>query len=180
MDARTILPLEFRNIPLDQLEDQIISFCNQHRVSYVFVDGTGVGRGLVDHLRRRGLNVIDVQFASRPDATIDGVKWANKRAEIWGHMRAVLSYLCLPNNGELRQQLTGPEYSYNQQGAILLEAKDLMKRRGLPSPDLADALACTFASPMLAMRQSPIAEQSIVIGEYDPFCKEVMDGTGRA
>jgi hypothetical protein len=180
MDARSILPLEFRNIPLDQLEDQIISFCNQHRVSYVFVDGTGIGGGLVDHLRRRGLNVIDVQFASRPDTTIDGIRWANKRAEIWGHMRAALSYLCLPNNGELRQQLTGPEYSYNQQGAILLEAKDLMKRRGLPSPDLADALACTFASPMLAMRQSPIAEQSIVIGEYDPFCKEVMDGTGRA
>ena len=177
MDARSILPLEFRNIPLDQLEDQIISFCNQHRVSYVFVDGTGIGGGLVDHLRRRGLNVIDVQFASRPDATIDGIRWANKRAEIWGHLRAALPYLCLPKNGELRQQLTGPEYSYNQPGAILLEAKDLMKRRGLPSPDLADALACTFASPMLAMRQSSVMERSIVIGEYDPFSKEVMDGT---
>jgi hypothetical protein len=176
-DARSILPLEFRNIPLDQLEDQVISFCNQHRVDYVFVDGTGIGGGLVDHLRRRGLNVIDVQFASRPDMTIDGVKWANKRAEIWGHMRAALSYLCLPNNGELRQQLTGPEYSYNQQGAILLEAKDLMKRRGLPSPDLADALACTFASPMLAMRAAPEWQHDNRPGEYDPFSKEVMEGS---
>jgi hypothetical protein len=174
MDARSILPLEFRNIPLDQLEDQIISFCNQHRVSYVFVDGTGIGGGLVDHLRRRGLNVIDVQFASRPDTTVDGIKWANKRAEIWGHLRAALSYLCLPNNGELRQQLTGPEYSYNQQGAILLEAKDLMKRRGLPSPDLADALACTFASPMLAMRQSRFETPGRVEGsEYNPIWDDV-------
>ena len=92
-------------------------------------------------------------------------------------MRAALPYLCLPNNGELRQQLTGPEYSYNQQGAILLEAKDLMKRRGLPSPDLADALACTFASPMLAMRAAPEWQHDNRPGEYDPFSKEVMEGS---
>ena len=79
-----------------------------------------------------------------------------------------------------KEQRTGPEYSYNQQGAILLEAKDLMKRRGLPSPDIADALACTFASPMLAMRQSPVRERPLIVGEYDPFSKEIMDGTYNA
>jgi hypothetical protein len=51
MDARSILPLTFRNIPLDRLEDQIVAFCNAHRVSMVFVDGTGVGGSVVDHLR---------------------------------------------------------------------------------------------------------------------------------
>jgi hypothetical protein len=180
MDARSILPLEFRNISLVQLEDQVVAFCNQHRVETVFVDGTGIGGGLVDHLIRRRLNVIDIQFASRPDNTMPGMKWANKRAEICGEMRAALSYLCLPNNGELRTQLTGPEYTYNQQGAILLEAKDFMKRRGLPSPDLADALACTFASPMLAMRATPEWARGQVVSEYDPYSNEALWGKPEA
>ncbi len=43
----------------------------------VFVDGTGVGGGVVDHLRRRGLNVYDVQFGAKADQAFDGTKWAN-------------------------------------------------------------------------------------------------------
>jgi hypothetical protein len=98
MDARSILPLTFQGIPLDKLEDQVVAFCNAHRVSMVFVDGTGVGGGLVDHLRRRNLSVYDVQFGAKSDQPLDGTKWANKRAEIWGLLRNALKYLCIPNN----------------------------------------------------------------------------------
>jgi len=147
-DARSILTLTFRNIPLDRLEDQIVEFCNAHRVEAVFVDGTGVGGGVVDHLRRRGLYVIDVQFGAKPDQAFDATKYANKRVEIWGAMREALTRLCLPNNGDLREQLIGPEYTFNLRTEIQLEPKDAMKRRGLPSPDLADALAVTYAAPM--------------------------------
>jgi hypothetical protein len=79
----------------------------------VFVDGTGVGGGLVDHLRRRNLSVYDVQFGPKSDQPLDDTKWANKRAEIWGLMRNALQYLCIPNNQELRAQLIGPEYTFN-------------------------------------------------------------------
>ena len=98
--------MKFRNIPLDRLEDKVMEFCVANRVEYVFVDGTGVGGGLVDHLRRRRLNVIDVQFASKSDQRSE--RYANKRAEIWGIMKEKLSYLSLPNDSELREQLTGP------------------------------------------------------------------------
>jgi hypothetical protein len=48
---------------------------------------------------------------------------------------------------------TATEYGYvlrEGRDAIILEKKEDMKRRGLASPDLADALALTFAYPVAA------------------------------
>ena len=36
-------------------------------------------------------------------------------------------------------------YAYNAANALMLEPKADMKRRGIPSPDVADAFALTFA-----------------------------------
>ena len=178
MDARSLLPLTFRNIPLDKLEDQVVAFCNAHRVQQIFVDGTGVGGGLVDHLRRRGYLVSDVQFGAKADQAIDGTRFANKRAEIWGLMRSALKYLCLPNDPALREQLTGPEYTFGRiNDAILLEPKDAMKRRGVPSPDLADALACTFGAEISTLPAlADWAQPQGAISEYDPFSEAAMAG----
>jgi hypothetical protein len=49
LDARTHLPMKYRNIPLDRLEDKVMEFCTANRVSNVFVDGTGVGGSLTDY-----------------------------------------------------------------------------------------------------------------------------------
>ena len=67
-------------------------------------------------------------------------------------MRHALRNLCLPNSQVLKEQFTGPEYSFSRTSdAILLEPKDAMKRRGVPSPDLADALACTFGAEIATL-----------------------------
>jgi hypothetical protein len=39
-------------------------------------------------------------------------------------------------------------YWFDSAGRIQLEPKDEIKKRGLPSPDLGDALAVTFAQPV--------------------------------
>jgi hypothetical protein len=178
MDARTFKPLTFRNIPLDKLEDQVVAFCNAHRVTQILCDGTGVGGGLCDHLRRRGYLVTDVQFGARADQQIDGTRFANKRAEIWGLMRNALRNLCLPNSQVLKEQLTGPEYSFSRTSdAILLEPKDAMKRRGVPSPDLADALACTFGAEIATLPAlSDWVQPHGALSEYDPFSQAAMEG----
>jgi hypothetical protein len=58
----------------------------------------------------------------------------------------------------LKQDLAGPTYFYNNAGKIQLESKDSIKKRGLPSPDIADALALTFAMPVVKKisKQRPI------------------------
>lgn len=61
-------------------------------------------------------------------------------------MRAWLALGAIPDSDELEADLTGPEYGYGpDQVSIQLESKKDMRARGLPSPDDADALACTFA-----------------------------------
>jgi hypothetical protein len=178
-DCRSIAPLTFRGIPLDRLEDHVVQFCNSHQVQEIFVDGTGLGGGLVDHLRRRGYMVHDVQFGAKADQQIDGVRYANKRAEIWGLMRAALKYLCLPaNNQALKEQLCGPEYSFSRTGdAILLEPKDAMKRRGLPSPDFADSLAITYGAELATLPAlSDWVSGQTPVSEYDPYSDAAMRG----
>ncbi|MEM9360802.1 MAG: hypothetical protein AAGB04_31895, partial [Pseudomonadota bacterium] len=39
--------------------------------------------------------------------------------------------------------------TYNAQNALMLERKEDMKKRGIPSPDVADAFALTFAYPVM-------------------------------
>ena len=53
----------------------------------------------------------------------------------------------------LEQDVTGPGYQHDRQDRLVLEAKDKMKNRGLDSPDDGDALALTFAAPVLTKVQ---------------------------
>ena len=116
-----------------------------------FVDGTGLGAGVVDRLRSLNYRVIDVQAGSKPD---DPEKFQNKRSEMWGRMREWLrGDVELPNDDELKTGLTSLEYGYSSKMAIQLEKKEDMKKRGLASPDEADALAYSFAEPVRAYRQ---------------------------
>ena len=130
----------------------------------VFVDEGGIGAGVVDRLRQlRCPGLVGVNFASLADGWSEGVdgrgsNFANKRAEMWGRMKEWLRTGVLPDTragAELRADLTGVEYGYNVRDELLLESKDSLKARGLASPDLADALALTFAHPV-----APVAAAS--------------------
>ena len=80
------------------------------------------------------------------------IRVANKRAEMWANMREWLKGALVPDNQRLQDDLIGPEYSFNSEQALVLERKEDMKKRGLSSPDWADALACTFAEPVMPRR----------------------------
>jgi hypothetical protein len=114
MDARSHLPLKFRNLPLDRLEDKVVELCAVHRVDMVFVDGTGVGGGLVDHLQRRRLNVYDVQFASKSDQRRGAL--CEQAGGDLGHHEGEAPILSLPRDSELRDQLIGPEFTLKLAG----------------------------------------------------------------
>ena len=86
--------------------------------------------------------------ADRTDGVDARVRYANKRAEMWGYMKEWCKFGCLPDDRDLRADLTNVEYGYDASDAILLERKRDMRRRGLASPDDGDALALTFAYPV--------------------------------
>ena len=181
MDARSILPIMSRGIGVDRLEDQILQFCLQHRVDVIFVDGSGVGGGVIDHLlNRHNLPVEDIQFGSKSIGTVSQIRYAQKRSEMWGNMRDALKYLAIPNSSELRDQLISPEYDFNLRGELQLEKKSDMKKRGLASPDIADALALTFARPVMPrMYDDWMGIGNNVISEYDPIKEFEREVSGK-
>ena len=118
----------------------------------IFVDGNGVGAGVVDTLKSWGYRVIEVQMGG---SAADSDTYANKRVEIWGRLRDWLSSGAIPNDPELTTDLISPEYTYHPvSNKIMLENKDRMKDRGLASPDNAEALALTFAQPVARKDQA--------------------------
>jgi hypothetical protein len=54
---------------------------------------------------------------------------------------------CLPDSDSLQADLVSVGYKYNSSGQLLLESKQDMRRRGVPSPDEADAVALCFSEP---------------------------------
>ena len=155
MDARSIPWKILRGANTMTIAAVVAEMHDQYQFDAIFVDGGGVGGGVVDRLMQLRLPVIEVQFGSTADRgqkTFEGtVVYANKSAEMWGNMRDALRRLAIPDDPDLAAQLTGREYSYTMRegkDAIQLEKKADMKKRGLSSPDRADGLALTFSYPV--------------------------------
>lgn len=146
-----------RGLDTMQLAARIVDAAQLFKPDAIFVDGGGVGGGVIDRLRMLRQPVIEVQFGAGADRSIDtaqgAVRYANKRAEMWGRMKEWLVGGSIPDDPDLAEQLTGTQYGYifrEGKDVILLEKKADMKKRGLSSPDRADALCLTWAYPVNA------------------------------
>ena len=116
-----------------------------NKPSEILVDVIGLGSGVVDRLAEQGLPVRGINVAESPASKKN---YLNLRAELWFSIKDWLTRRdCrLPNDDELIAELVSPMYSYTSSGKIKIEAKEAMKKRGIKSPDKADALALTMAS----------------------------------
>ena len=129
---------------------RVIDAIEEYRPALTVIDEGGLGYGVLDRLKEQRYKVRGVNFgwkSSKP------VMWGNKRAEMWGAMKDWLKTASIPNDRQLKADLTGPMKKPDSSGTIYLEGKKEMKSRGLASPDAADALAVTFAFPV-ASRES--------------------------
>lgn len=111
----------------------------------ILVDSIGVGAGVVDRLHEMGLPVRGVNVSETPSLK---ETYMNLRTELWFKTKGWLeNRSCkLPENEQLMAELTSIKYSFTSSGKMKAESKDEMRKRGLGSPDLADALCLTMAS----------------------------------
>lgn len=125
------------------------------RPSEILVDSIGIGSGVVDRMRELGAPVRGVNVAESPSM---GGTYNNLRTELWFKTKAWLEdRSCkLPNDDELLSDLTGIRYSFTSSGKMAAESKDQMRRRGLRSPDLADAICLTMASDAAMALSGPM------------------------
>jgi hypothetical protein len=156
----------FPKLDTMQFAARIAEIARAKRPDAILIDGGGVGGGVVDRCRQLGLDIIEVNFGGK--ATQPGM--ANMRSQMWANLRdALLVGVRLPNMEDLRTDLTSVEYGFNARSDLQLESKDSMKKRGLSSPDLADALALTYALPVHPKRAGYDGRQASDSGEYNPF-----------
>lgn len=121
----------------------------------IAVDTIGIGAGVADILRghypdrnKAGKKVQIVVDVNASERMSNGIQY-NLRAFMWSEMREWLKSASIPNDQELRVDLTALRYSFRG-GELLLESKDDAKKRGVKSPDIGDSLALTFAKPIIS------------------------------
>ena len=129
-----------------QVSQLVVGLLKSRRdIQQVFVDENGIGAGVVDILRRYDDRVTGVMVGRRPT---NMKLYKNLRVELWDKMRDwIKKGASIPPNDALKRDLTQIEYDYTDQGQMRLERKIDMKKRGLESPDIADAISFTFARP---------------------------------
>ena len=148
LDARSIKRQKFRGLDGWQVAAKVAEHYNSLkqqgvRKIIINVDTGGVGASPVDWFKHNGYPCNAVNFGA---GATDKDRYKNLRAEMWGRMRAWLEAGgCIEDDEDLISDLTGVEYDYTPTNQLLLEKKEDMKDRGLPSPDNADSLALTFA-----------------------------------
>jgi hypothetical protein len=113
------------------------------------IDSIGLGAGVVDRLREQGLEVIGFQGSTRafrPD------KFKNRRSEVYWEFRQSVEdgiFDLDPEDEKLAAELTSIKYWIDSGGRVVVESKEDMRERGLPSPDRADA--CVYSTIHRAM-----------------------------
>ena len=162
-------PIVLRGVDNMDLASRVAARIAEWHPDAVFIDA-GNGSGVIDRLRQLRHDVVEVHFGGRP---IDE-QYRDKRTEMWCAMADWLRLGgAIPDEVSLKQDLAAPTYSFNAAGRRVLESKDELKARGMPSPDLGDALALTFASPVAPKTAREMfferTERRKERGEYNPL-----------
>jgi hypothetical protein len=153
--GRKVSPIEvLPKMDLMQTAHHVAETIRRERPAQVFVDGSGIGAGVVDRLRQLNFSVVDVNGGN---ASMNP-RFLNKRAEMWAEMSEFIIGLCeLPKDDQLKRELTSVQYGFTDKGRIRLQRKeDIMDDYGF-SPDRADALAMTFAYPVSDFAESALS-----------------------
>lgn len=147
--GRQILAMQtWRGLDLMQLTGAVVAefeSCQPRQEPItICVDSIGVGGGVCDRLRELGLPAIGVNTSESPALR---VTYLNLRAELWFKLKAWLEArdVSLPKDDHLLAELVAVKYKFTSSGKLQIESKDEMRKRGLSSPDRADAVCLTFA-----------------------------------
>jgi hypothetical protein len=131
-----------RKLDTVEVANVVQRFMLRHGVAYVpaVIDVIGVGAGVVDTLRHRNLNVVAFHSGESPN---DPRLYVNRRAECYWKLREMFENETIdidPADEDLHNQLMSIKWGLVRRGQIIIESKDDMRKRGLASPDKADAV----------------------------------------
>lgn len=169
-DGKAIRPIKWRGMDTVFSAGKIAEAIDKYGPEAVFIDGGGVGAGVIDILKSRNYKVTEVNFGGKAR---DEKKYSNKSAEMWSLMKDWLATGAIDSDEKLKDDLTGREYFFDKDGRTVMEKKEDMKKRGLASPDDADALCLTFAEPVqrrdTRTSRNALGRQRTANNDYNPL-----------
>jgi hypothetical protein len=132
-----------------QVVDLILQAIHTYNPDHIVID-SGSGAGIIDRLKQ--LKVKNIHEALFGGASGDP-QFLDHRTEMWGRMRDWLPGAMIDSDRQLEADLCTPEKeNVGREDKIKLESKDKMKKRGVKSPNHADALALTFHKKWLNVK----------------------------
>lgn len=181
-------PITCKGLDLVLLSEVILRHVAERQPRAIFIDGTGVGGGLVDILNNKihfvssRCLIFDINFGRKSAFA----QYNNMRTQMWDTMKKWLQQGgAIPNDDELVSDLAMPTYDVNDKGQMILESKKQIRDRLGRSPDKGDALALTFAEEIdqtdyiddpikmaFRERQNSIAQYANNANPFDRFERE--------
>lgn len=149
---------------------------DEERPSRVYIDDAGLGGGVTDRLnelmreRRAGrlqgfiTLIVPINAGSAPGEGEDGEKFINLRGQLHWNLAQIYrqGQIDTDDDEDLQAQLGAIKYTLNSKGQIIIEPKADMKKRGLPSPDNADAVMLAFTPPGININMPMQISDSVV------------------
>lgn len=136
--------VEHRGLDTMEVANKVLDFHSRYHPVQIFIDGIGVGSGVVDRCKEFGLPYVDVVVSSKSS---NPRVYGNLRSQLYGELRDWLDNGAdILDNDRLLLELAGSWYTYNNKLQIMLPSKKEIKSKGQTSPDVLDSLALTMAS----------------------------------
>lgn len=143
--ARGRIKATLRKNDLMAVTGSIVQAVREEKPDALNVDADGMGAGVVDRLRELDHKVNEFHGGGK---AADNERYRNRKAEVYFGFRdrLVQGDIALPAEDlELTAQLTSCTYRVTSSGQLEITPKEEMKRRGVKSPDRAEALIYAFA-----------------------------------
>lgn len=122
--------------------DELCRFVGFKKHIKIKIDDTGVGGGLTDIMESRGYNIVPINFQERAN---DEDTYPNCITEMWYTVATMIQDISCPEDDRLQTELVNRKYKdLDRKGRRVIESKDEYKKRGFPSPDMADAFLLAF------------------------------------
>lgn len=129
-----------------ELAGKCVRYLKEHKDARLFIDIIGLGSGIYDRLKELPEIAGRVYGVNSASKARDEAEFINIRVESWCNVRDWLRDAVLEKH-EGFYELANPKYKITSSGKMQLESKDDMKKRGVASPNVGDALALTLSRP---------------------------------
>ena len=161
--------LTFKGLDTMTFAGTVIHHINRFKPDAVFIDSGAMGAGVIDRIRQLGYSCIDVAFGGKADS--DG-RYVNRRTEMYFKLTKFIKEDggSLPQDDTLSEELTNVYYGFDNRGRLKLKSKEEIKETLGRSPDMADALALTFAQPVARRADYGLGQRRAMCNtNYNPY-----------